>query len=203
MVVSPLEAGKDPELMSDLKDLPDEEFEKVACKYYAERDVFAFSTILSLNYKANQNKHPFLKTIYDYAMVKAEKHCSGGKFQEFKQLMTSKNVGILFAERMLNLPVEVVPSMHSELSDDLEFTKEQPDITDPKEFNYSHLLILSKFTTPKGSVDKAATDKTEASVTDRAFYKWEDQVLWPESEISFTFLSTFRYIDDDGTKQSY
>ena len=68
MVVSPLDADKDPELMPELKDLPDEEFEKAALKYYAERDVFAFSSILSLNYKGNQNKLPFLGTIYDYVM---------------------------------------------------------------------------------------------------------------------------------------
>ena len=199
--MSPVEADKDPELMPELKDLPDEEFEKAALKYYAERDVFAFSSILSLNYKGNQNKLPFLGTIHDYLMTKAEKHCSAGKFQEFKQLLASKNVGLLLAERMINVPVEVVPSMHTELPADLEFTKVQEEITDPKEFNYSHLLVLSKFTIPQGSGEKAGKDMQD--LPDKAFYKWEDQVLWPESDVSFTYMSTFRYVDDDGKKQTY
>ena len=156
MVVSPMDADKDPELMPELNDLPDDQFEKAALKYYAERDVFAFSSILSLTYKGNQKKLPFLGGIYDYTMKKAEKYCSSGKFQEFKQLMATKNVGLLFAERFLNLPVEVVPPMHTELPADLEFTKVQEEITDPKEFNYSHLLILSKFTVPQGSGDQVA-----------------------------------------------
>ena len=175
MVVSPLDADKDPELIPELQDLPDEEFEKAALKYNAERDVFAFSSIVSFNYKSNLNKFPFFKTINDYVMAKAEKHCSGGKFKEFKQLMSSKNVGILFAERMINLPVDVVPNMHTELPEDLEFTKVQPDIKDPKEFNYSHLLVLSKFTTPRISAAAKGKEKLASSnFADKAFYKWED-----------------------------
>ena len=149
MVVSPLEKDKDPEEMPELMKLSDEEFEKAAAKYYEQRDVFAFSSIASLNYKDALKKQPFFKTIYDYVLAKAEKHCSGGDLNKFKQILESKNVGLLFAERMLNLPINVVPSMHTELPDDLEFTKEQDDIKDPKEFNYSHLLVLTKYTLPQ------------------------------------------------------
>ena len=192
MVVSPLEKDQDPELMPELQKLSDEEFEKAAMKYYEQRDVFAFSSIVSLTYKENLKKMPFFKTIYDYVLQKAEKHCPGGKLTQFKQILQSKNVGLLFAERMLNLPQNVVPSMHIELPEDLEFTKQQDDIKDPKEFNYSYLLVLSKYTLPQSF--RPSTDK------DKAFYKWEDQVLWPASELSFTYPSTFRYIDDEGNK---
>jgi len=47
---------------------------------------------------------------------------------------------------MINLPVDIVPSLHTELPDDLEFTKAQDDIDEPKEFNYKYLLVLSRFT---------------------------------------------------------
>lgn len=40
------------------------------------------------------------------------------------------------AERVINLPVEIVPSLHTELPNDLEFTKAQDDIENPNEFNY-------------------------------------------------------------------
>ena len=80
VVVSPLEANKDPELMPEFEGLDDEEFAKRAVRYYAERDVFAFSTILSLNWaKRRGKKQPaFLKSVNDYLPSKAEKHCLRG-----------------------------------------------------------------------------------------------------------------------------
>lgn len=51
VVVSPLDEAKDPDLIPELQNLSDEEFAKQAIKYNSERDVFGFSTILSLNYK--------------------------------------------------------------------------------------------------------------------------------------------------------
>jgi len=46
-----LEADKDPDLIPALQKLNDEDFAKAAVKFNAERDVFAFSTILTLNYR--------------------------------------------------------------------------------------------------------------------------------------------------------
>lgn len=72
VVVSPLEPDRDPDLIPELQDMSDSEFIKAAVKYNSERDVFGFSTILSLNY--NKKKQlPFLKHIQDYAFAKAQK----------------------------------------------------------------------------------------------------------------------------------
>ena len=51
--------------MSEFEDLSDDEFKKRSLRYYAERDVFAFSTILSLNWNLKRGKRqlPFLKSI--------------------------------------------------------------------------------------------------------------------------------------------
>ena len=38
---------------------------------------------------------------------------------------------------------------------------------------------------------------------EKLFYKWEDSVLWPASEVSFTFKASFSYLDDEGKKKSY
>ena len=112
--------------------------------------MFAFSTILSLNWNTLKGKKPlsFLKGIYDYVLTKAEKHCNKGGFADFKRILETKNVGLLMAERMINLPAQIVPTLHTELPDDLAFTKEQDDIKDPKEFNYEYMLVLSRYTVP-------------------------------------------------------
>ena len=51
--------------MPEFADLSDEEFRKRSVRYYADRDVFAFSTILSLNWNLRRGKKqfPFLKSI--------------------------------------------------------------------------------------------------------------------------------------------
>ena len=123
------------------------------------------------------------------------KHCNKGQIQDFKRILETKNVGLLMAERMINLPAQIVPTLHTELPDDIEFTKEQDDIENPKEFDYAYLLVLSRFTVPvKQEFGKVSDEKL--------YYKWEDTVLWPASEISFTFKATFRQLDAEGNKQS-
>jgi len=43
--------------------------------------------------------------------------------------------------------------------------------------------------------------KTESN-DNRMYYHIEDKIFWPEAEISFTYQTTFRYVDDDGNKVS-
>ena len=199
VVVSPLDEGKDPELMAEFEDLSDDEFKKRSLRYYSERDVFAFSTILSLNWNLKRGKRqlPFLKSIQDYAISKSTKHCNKGQVQEFKRILDTKNVGLLMAERMINLPAEIVPCLHTELPEDLAFTKEQDDIENPKEFDYDYLLVLSRYTIPVKQ-----SDGDPAATSEKLYYKWEDTVLWPASDISFTFKATFRQLDAEGNKVS-
>ena len=86
---SPLEPSKDPENLPEFQNLTDEEFQKRAARYYAERDVFAFSTILSLNWSLLRGKKQlgFLKSVQSYVIQKAEKHCKKGNLDEFKRIM--------------------------------------------------------------------------------------------------------------------
>jgi hypothetical protein len=51
VIVSPLDETKDPDVIPELQKLNDEDFAKAAAKLNAERDVFGFCTILSLNYQ--------------------------------------------------------------------------------------------------------------------------------------------------------
>ena len=68
--------------MAEFADLSDEEFRKRSIRFYSERYVFAFSTILSLNWAKLQDKKPkpFLRAITAYTLAKAEKHCNKGAF---------------------------------------------------------------------------------------------------------------------------
>ena len=102
---------------------------------------------------------------------------------------------------MINLPAVIVPGLHTELPEDLAFTREQDDIEDPKEFNYGYLLVLSRFTVPVKQLN--AVDAGASKGEEKLFYKWEDNLLWQASDVSFTFKATFTTLDDDGNKQTY
>lgn len=54
VVASSLE--QDPAVMREYKDLPDAEFDKVALRYNSQRDVYGFTTILSLSRRQKDNK---------------------------------------------------------------------------------------------------------------------------------------------------
>lgn len=80
--------------------------------------MFAFSTILSLNFNkfSEGRKQPcFLDGIIDYVLLKSEQNMKKLQRPEFKRIIETKNIGLLMAERMINLPANIVPSMHTEL----------------------------------------------------------------------------------------
>ena len=94
------------------------------------------------------------------------------------------------------MPPDVAPDLHTQLPEDIKFTKEQDDIKDVKEFNYDYLLVQSKFT-----VDNQ-TAKTKPKRDEWIYYRWEDSLFEPKAEISFNFQSSFKNVADDG-KKSY
>lgn len=152
-------------------------------------------SIISLSY--SRSKLPWLQHIYDYVMKQADAHCA--EKAKLTSLLNGKNVGLLVNERLINMPPTIVPDLHGQLPDDLEFTKEQDDIEEPAEFDYDYLLVLTKFTIPNEIVDSIKKGK-QAAVEHRLYYRWEDQVFEPHAAISFNFLSTFKEVSKEGKK---
>lgn len=81
-----------------------------------------------------RKQHGFLSQIQSYILQKSEQHYQ--KHKDFKQILETKNCGLLVTERFINLPSEIIPHLHSEMQDDLQFTKQQDDIEDKREFDY-------------------------------------------------------------------
>jgi hypothetical protein len=81
-----------------------------------------------------------------------------------------------------------VPHLHTQLPEDLAFTKEQDDIKDKKEFDYDYLLVMNKFTVDNELVSKAKNQQTFVPTRDsRLYYRWEDDILESAAKISFCF----------------
>ena len=101
---------EDPEKNPEYESLPDKEFDKIVLKANAKRDVYGFITILSLTkYK---EKFEWMRSIYDYTLQKAEKYLSS-RVKEFTHILHTLNIGLLVNERLVNMPADVVPDLHS------------------------------------------------------------------------------------------
>jgi hypothetical protein len=204
VICSPLDEKENPETNPELMKLSDELFEKEALKFNGKRDVFGFSSIVSLSY--SKKKYNFLQSIYNYVIQKSEKHALKAQQQQLKQILTTQNVGLLMVERVINLPVQYIPLLHTELPEDIVFTKKQDDVKDPKEFSYSYLLVISKYTVPTSKPTKANEDevvKRQKLSREKMYYHLEDKFLLPEADLSFEYLSTFREVNEEGQKINF
>ena len=70
---------EDPEKDPKYADLPDEEFDKIAQRFNAQREVYGFLSIASLSW--SRKKLPWLDAIYKYVLAKAEKSLEPQKLQ--------------------------------------------------------------------------------------------------------------------------
>lgn len=114
---------EDPENNPEYADLPDAEFDIIAQKFNAKREVYGFISIASLSW--SYKKLPWLQTIYNYALQKSDKHYTQNptKQEQFKKVLEKKNVGLLISERLMNMPPDIAPKLHMELPEDINFTK--------------------------------------------------------------------------------
>ena len=46
-------------------------------------------------------------------LAKAKEHAKSAQAEQLRTVLAKQNVGLLIAERMINLPGEVVPALHS------------------------------------------------------------------------------------------
>ena len=64
----------------------------------------------------------------------------------YKILTTNTNqIGLLINERMINLSPQLVPTLHNQLCQDINWIKEQKNEDTPA-FNFKYILCLSKYT---------------------------------------------------------
>ncbi|KAI0063090.1 hypothetical protein BV25DRAFT_1802701 [Artomyces pyxidatus] len=115
-----------------------------------ESDPYAFLTVLNMHvHKA----HPSIKAVIDYALLKT---ASDGAFHAALQNLLGPNgiesqnhVGFIFCERLINMPVQVVPHMYRMLADEIKWA-----IDDNETYNFTHFIIISR--TYKLSSEEAA-----------------------------------------------
>ena len=101
-----------------------------------ESDPYAFLTVLNL--KEHKDK-PVIAALLEYLQEKASSPNQLEPLKKLLQQYSHASIGLLLTERMINLPVEIIPPMYKMLLEEIQWAKEE---NEPYEF--SHYLILSK-----------------------------------------------------------
>ncbi|KAG6856604.1 hypothetical protein H0H87_002696 [Tephrocybe sp. NHM501043] len=101
-----------------------------------ESDPYAFLTVLNMHV---HHEHPSIKAIANYAL---EKSSADSSFHSMLQALFSQNqshVGFVFCERLINMPVQVIPPMYNMLTKEMQWA-----IDDNEPYTFSHYLFISR-----------------------------------------------------------
>ncbi|KAM0344319.1 hypothetical protein ACHAPU_007677 [Fusarium lateritium] len=150
-------------------------------------DAYALLTVL--NTAVHQDKEP-MKDIIKYLVEKAQTNSSLTPVADV--LNSGKHVGLVFSERLINMPSELAPPLYSMLIDEVEAAVE-----DKEPYDFSHYLILSKtYQELESKLDvesqKRKKVKEEAGMY---YFHMEDEVLHKHAVAH----GNFNYTKEDET----
>ena len=99
-----------------------------------ESDPYAFLTVLNL---VEHKDNPAVKALLEYVIQQASKNPSLNVVAQ--TLQGQSTVGLLLTERLINIPVEVIPPMYRMLLEEITWANEEKE-----PYTFSHYLIISK-----------------------------------------------------------
>ncbi|TBU30780.1 p21-C-terminal region-binding protein-domain-containing protein [Dichomitus squalens] len=105
-----------------------------------ESDPYAFLTVLNLNVHKDR---PSIKALIAYILEKSSADpVLHSKLQTLlgpTGLASSDHVGFIFSERLINMPVQIMPHMYRMLADEIQWA-----LDDNEPYDFKHLLIISR-----------------------------------------------------------
>ncbi|KAH7275616.1 Mss4p nuclear export [Fusarium solani] len=148
-------------------------------------DAYALLTVL--NTAVHQNKEP-MNDILKYLVNKAQSNPSLAPVANV--LNSGKHVGLIFSERLINMPSELAPPLYSMLIDEVEAAVE-----DKEPYEFSHYLILSKtYQELESKLDQENQKRKKAKEEAGVYYfHVEDEVLQKHAEA----YGNFNYTKED------
>lgn len=149
-------------------------------------DAYAFLTVLNL---AEHAEKQGVSSLIQYLIAKFR---TNEALAPVADLLTArKPVGLVLAERLLNMPPEIVPPMYSMLLDEVEAAVE-----DKEPYEFSHYLIISKtYNEIASTLNDGERRKKKAKEGDAPlfFFHPEDEVLQKHAAA----YGTYEYTKED------
>jgi protein BCP1 len=143
-------------------------------------DAYAFLTVLNLQ---EHRAKPAIAQLIDYLTERAKSNDDlAAKVPEL--LASDKHVGLVMAERLLNMPAEVIPPMWSCLIDEIEAAVE-----DKEPYEFSHYLLVSRtYREVASSLDQGERKQKKAREdSELQYFHPEDEEMRKHAVASGTF----------------
>lgn len=133
--------------------------------------------------------------------------CPSDLSTSFKTYISNPKTGILFNERLINVPDELIPPLHKCIYDDIEYAKKKGVEDEPKRFNLENIIMISPcyyFADPQTVATTTTNDDEEGgkkkkknkkskvthNVNNAQFLHYEDSIYLKYSKCSFLFHVT-------------
>ncbi|KAG8407171.1 Mss4p nuclear export [Metarhizium acridum] len=131
----------------------------------------AYAMLTALNTYVHRDTEP-MKDILKYLVEKAQTNASLAAVPEL--INAGKHIGLVFSERLINIPPEIGPPLYSMLIDEVEAAVE-----DKEPYEFSHYLVLSKtYQEVESTLDVESPKKKKAKEESSTFFFHpEDEVL--------------------------
>ncbi|EIM92015.1 uncharacterized protein STEHIDRAFT_136065 [Stereum hirsutum FP-91666 SS1] len=105
-----------------------------------ESDPYAFLTVLNMHI---HRENPSIKALIAYALLKSMDntplHATLQNLLGPNGIESQNHVGFIFSERLINMPVQVVPHMYRMLADEIKWA-----VADNEPYAFTHYLIISR-----------------------------------------------------------
>lgn len=131
----------------------------------------AYAMLTALNTFVHREKEP-MRDVLKYLVEKAQTNPSLAAITSL--VNAGKHIGLIFSERLINMPSELAPPLYSMLIDEIEAAVE-----DKEPYEFSHYLILSKTYQELESKIDVENQKRKKAKGDSQIYYFhaEDEVL--------------------------
>ncbi|GMM28312.1 protein-transporting protein [Martiniozyma asiatica (nom. inval.)] len=170
-----------------------------------ESDPFSMLTVL--NFSDNLNNKA-IKSLADYFL---EKSASNSPLNnQLKSLLTStskQRIGMIFSQRLINMPVETSPPMYNMLLEEMENAADKE-----KEYNFDYYLIPSRvYQILSSKADKELEDEETSGSRKKAksgssgpatfdYMHYEDEIFEKNAVSKGYFEYTHKKVDSDGRR---
>ncbi|KAL1959117.1 hypothetical protein VTO42DRAFT_2904 [Malbranchea cinnamomea] len=156
-----------------------------------ESDPYAFLTVLNLQ---EHKDVPVIKTLTEYILQKASSTSSLAPLKDLLSQQTVPAIGLILTERLINMPVEVIPPMYTMLQEEIAWALE-----DNEPYNFTHYLIISKvYEEVESKLDQEddrpqkKKKKTAGDKPDIFYFHPEDELLHKHAMCHGNFLYTYQ-----------
>ncbi|EXJ94069.1 protein bcp1 [Capronia coronata CBS 617.96] len=139
-----------------------------------ETDPYAFLSVVNLQ---EHKDKPFIATLIQYLRSKANSKPELAPLAQLLSQSTIPAIGLVFTERLINVPSEIVPPMYTMLLEEIDWA-----LQDKEPYNFSHYLILSKTYTEVASKLDAEDDRPKKKKK-AAGGSFETMYFHPEDEV--------------------